>query len=358
MKQEIDYLIVGQGIAGTLLSYQLINKGYKVRVIDDNHESSSTIVAAGLINPLVLKRLTKTWRAEEFLAYNELHYHQLEKHLATKFYHKTPILKLINSEDEIKFWKHRSTNEEVKAYISDHFLDLSEYSFLKKFKGALVNNTAWIDTTVLLKAYQKNLIKDHLLIKESFNFNQLTIQEKTVEYNNFVAKHLIFCQGFKSNNNPFFDWIPLSLVKGELITIHSNEMSDDYIFNKKVFILPLGNNYYKIGATYDWGDLSLNTTKDKKESLLNDLNELIECKYTVIEQTAGIRPAVKDRRPVFGSHPIHRNISIVNGLGSRGLMMAPKLIEEFIDFQENGTAMDKEVDLKRYYSEFKPDSAY
>ena len=140
----------------------------------------------------MLKRLTKTWRAEEFLAYNELHYHQLEKHLKTKFYHNTPILKLINSDDEFKFWKHRSTNDEVKAFISDEFLDLSEYRFLKNYKGALVNNTAWIDTTTLLKAYQKKLVKDNLLLQESFDFNQLVVGEKILEYKNTTTKQLFF----------------------------------------------------------------------------------------------------------------------------------------------------------------------
>jgi len=356
MEQEIDYLIVGQGIAGTLLSYQLINKGYKVMVIDDNHQSSSTLVAAGLINPLVLKRLTKTWRAEEFLAFNELHYQQLEEFMSVKFYHKTPILKLINSEDEFKFWTHRSQNEEVKTYISDEFLDLSRFSFLKDFKGGLVNNTSWIDAPELLKSYRNKLIENNQLVQESFDLEQLIINEKSIQYQTILSKHIILCEGFKSNLNHLFNWIPLSLVKGELITIHSEDLSDEYIFNKKVFILPLGNHLYKIGATYAWGDLSLSTTEEKRKVLVKDLEELIDCEYTIVEQTAGIRPAVKDRRPVMGSHPEYKHVHIFNGLGSRGLMMAPKLADEFIDHLENGTPLNSEVAIERYYSEFTPSS--
>lgn len=352
MKETIDFLIIGQGIAGTILSYQLINKGYKVLVIDDHHQTSSTLVAAGLINPLVLKRLTKTWRAEEFILFNEQFYAELEEATDSSFVIDKTIIKLISSTDEKEFWKKRSQVEGVSDYITDQLEDLSKYNFLHKntFTGGLVKKTGWIDTQVLLESYRNLLIKKDALISETVDYNQLHVSETDIEYKNIKAKNVIFCDGFQSSNNPYFDWIPLSSVKGELLIIESDELNDDYIFNKKIFILPIGNQKYKIGATYNWQDLSLEPTESKKQELLKNLEELISCKYTVIDHTVGIRPAVKDRRPLSGTHPKYSRVHLFNGMGSRGLFMAPKLGEEFINYLIDNQKMDKEVDLKRYYS--------
>tara|TARA_R110002049_G_scaffold98598_11_gene240070 strand:- start:981 stop:2075 length:1095 start_codon:yes stop_codon:yes gene_type:complete len=354
MKHTVDFLIIGQGIAGTILSYQLINKGFKVLVIDDQHQTSSTLVAAGLINPLVLKRLTKTWRAEEFIEFNDVFYSKLENDIKSTFVIDKKIIKLISSDDEREFWKKRSKVDGVCEFITDQLEDLSIYPFFHKnrFEGGLVKKTGWVDTRILLDSYRNYLINKANLITETVDYDNLKVTDSDISYKNIIAKQVIFCDGFKSCKNHFFSWVPLSLVKGELLTIESDELSDDYIFNKKIFILPIGNQQYKVGATYDWRDLSLLPTEIKKKELLKNLDELIDCNYTVIDHIAGIRPAVKDRRPLTGTHPVLKNIHLFNGMGSRGLFMAPKLGSEFVDYLTDNKNLNAEVDLKRYYSEF------
>lgn len=350
MTHTYDFLIIGQGISGTVLSYQLINKGYSVLIIDDTHQTSSTMVAAGLINPLVLKRLTKTWRAEEFIKFNDVFYAQLENEINSSFVIEKTIVKLISSNDERNFWIKRSKIDGVKEYITENLKDLSNYSFLHHnlFSGGEVKKTGWIDTKTLLTSYRRYLIERNLLLVESFNYQHLNLDDKEISYNNIKAKQVIFCDGYQSVNNPLFNWIPLSLVKGELLIIKSEAISDEYIFNKKIFILPIGNQHYKIGATYNWNDLSLLPTEDKKSELIRNLEELINCDYEVVEQIVGIRPAVKDRRPLNGTHPKHKNIHLFNGMGSRGLFMAPKLGEEFVNYLTDNSPLHSEVDLARY----------
>ncbi len=352
MKYTVDFLIIGQGIAGTVLSYQLINKGYSVKVIDDNHETSSTKVAAGLINPLVLKRLTKTWRAEEFIPFNASFYQSLEKAIGASFVIDKTILKLISSEDEELFWKKRSNIEGINNYITSELEDLTKYEFLhaNTFKGGAVKDTGWIDTEILLTAYKKFLINKNILHYEQVDYTEIKVSETDVKYKDIVAKEIIFCDGYQSYKSPFFNWIPLSMVKGELLIIESDALNDEYIFNKKIFILPIGDNKYKIGATYNWKDLSLVPTENKRIELLKNLEELINCNYRVVDHIVGIRPAVKDRRPLNGRHPKFSNVHLFNGMGSRGLFMAPKLGEEFVNYLENKGKIHPEVDLERYYS--------
>lgn len=354
MKHSVDFLIIGQGIAGTILSYQLINKGYRVKVIDDNHKTSSTKVAAGLINPLVLKRLTKTWRAEEFIPFNATFYDSLEKKIGASFVISKTILKLISSEDEILFWKKRSEVEGINKYISPNLEDLTKYAFLRAntFKGGAVRDTGWIDTEILLTAYKNFLIDQQVLINEKADFKEIKVLDNGVKYKEITAENIVFCDGYQSHKSPFFNWIPLSMVKGELLVIESDALNDEYIFNKKIFILPIGNNKYKIGATYNWKDLSLAPTESKKTELLKNLEELINCNYKVIDHIVGIRPAVKDRRPLIGTHPKYSNVHLFNGMGSRGLFMAPKLGEEFVKYLENNGQIHPEVNLKRYFSSY------
>ncbi|HBA65740.1 MAG TPA: FAD-dependent oxidoreductase, partial [Methylococcaceae bacterium] len=58
---DIDFLIVGQGLAGSLLAFELIQRNAQVMVVDDGRENASE-VAAGLINPVTGIRLVKSDR--------------------------------------------------------------------------------------------------------------------------------------------------------------------------------------------------------------------------------------------------------------------------------------------------------
>jgi len=169
-----------------------------------------------------------------------------------------------------------------------------------------------------------------------------------VIYNNYEAKQIVFAEGFGITKNPFFNYLPLKPTKGELLTIHAPDLKIDFVLKSSVFLIPLENDLYRVGATYEWDDMSPNITTKAKDELLNKLDKCLSCDYKVVDQVAGIRPTVKDRRPLVGQHYKHKNMFILNGLGTRGVMIAPYVAKQLFSYIEEGKPLEKEIDISRF----------
>ena len=101
LQNEIDYIVVGQGIAGTFLSYCLLKEGKKVLVVDDDPVYSSSKVSAGIINYITGRRFVKTWMADTIIPFAKQTYLDMETLLGKKFYYPLGIYKPIFTEEEL-----------------------------------------------------------------------------------------------------------------------------------------------------------------------------------------------------------------------------------------------------------------
>lgn len=343
--EKVDCLIIGQGIAGSFLSQQFLKEGYRIKVIDGGVKNSSSWVAAGVINPLVLKRYTLSWRADEFLQALPSFYSDLASRLSKNYYHTELLYKLISSEDESNFWKHRYEKAQLEDYLVKELITENDPTFsgLKDFKKGQVKNCAWFDLKGFLNHFRDYLKQNKILIEEDLDYKVL----KKHSYKGLSFEHLVFCEGQGAKYNPFFKDLPFQWNKGELITIKSTDLKLEKMVKKKVFILPIGNDEYKVGATYsrDWENKE--TSREKLALLQEFLEEIINVPYTVIKQEVGIRPAVKDRRPLMGMDE-KSGYYLFNGLGSRGCFMAPLLSKEMLQFIKGEQNLHPEADLKRF----------
>lgn len=112
--------------------------------------------------------------------------------------------------------------------------------------------------------------------------------------------------------------------------------------------MPLGNQLFKVGATYEWDQLNDIPSEEGKFELTKKLNSIISSPYNIVSHDAGVRPSVIDRRPVIGAHPKHNNIYVFNGLGTKAVMLAPYFAKQFVNYLQNNTPLDKEVDINRF----------
>ena len=183
---------------------------------------------------------------------------------------------------------------------------------------------------------------------ESFDYSKLEINDNELKYECFRAKRIVFCEGFGLKKNPFFNYLPLDGAKGETLTIKAPELNIDFLLKASIFVLPLGNDLYKVGATFNWSDKTSTPTKDGRDELIKKLDKVITVSYEIIEQLAGVRPTVKDRRPLVGVHPKYQQLAVLNGLGTRGVMIAPTMAKQLVNYLENAVPLDKEIDIKRY----------
>ncbi|WP_299253424.1 FAD-binding oxidoreductase [uncultured Lacinutrix sp.] len=347
---KVDYIIVGCGLAGIAFCEQLLENNKTFVVLDDNSQQSST-VAGGLYNPVTLKRFTPVWQSKEQLALALPMYTKIEKRLNVKLDYKVPVRKRFTSLEEQNNWFARSDREGLSDYMSLNIYKNDNQYINSEFGFGEVLETGRIDTKLLISEYKKDLKSKHLLIEESIDYNLIQFEEESLVYKNISARQIVFAEGYGIKENPFFNTLPLEGSKGELVTIKAPNLNLDYVLKSSVFIIPLGNDIYRIGSTYERTDKTNIITEEAKEELLNKLKTLITCDFEVVDQVAGIRPTVKDRRPLVGKHPRHKNIAVLNGLGTRGVMIGPYVAKQLFNHIESNSSLDNEIDITRFVNQ-------
>jgi len=345
--KKVDYIIVGSGLAGILFC-EVLKQHNKSFIVYDNSSQHSSTVAGGLYNPVVLKRFTQVWKAKEQLDLGLPMYHVLEQELDIKLDYKIPIHRLFASVEEQNNWFAACDKPSLSNFLSTEILHSTNAALKSNFGYGKVLDTGRIDTATLIKNYREYLDKKGQLIKETFVYNELASNQTHVTYHNYEAKNIVFAEGFGITKNPFFSYLPLKPTKGELLTIHAPDLKIDFVLKSSVFLVPLGEDIYLVGATYEWSDMSPNITIKAKEELLSKLDKFLNCDYTVVKQVAGIRPTVKDRRPLVGQHLQHKNMYVLNGLGTRGVMIAPYVANQLYSFIEEGKHLETEIDISRF----------
>lgn len=343
----IDYLIIGSGLAGIAFAETALQYNKSIIVIDSGVISSSK-VAAGLYNPVILKRFTPVWNAKQQLDELHLFYNHIENKLNLQFNFEVPILRKFFSIEEQNNWYVASDKVELNSFLSSNLITRKYSGIDSPFDYGQVNRTGYVDVALLLEKFQEYLFLNQMFLKEAFDYSLLKINNE-IQYKDIKAKHIIFAEGFGMISNPFFNDLPLDGAKGELLIIKAPNLSLDVIINTSVFILPLGNELFKIGATYNWTDKTDFPTEEGKNELIDRIKEIITCDFEIISHYAGVRPTVKDRKPLVGTHPIHSGIHILNGLGTRGVMLAPSLAKSLFNNIENGSPLEKEINCNRFY---------
>lgn len=343
----IDYLIVGSGLAGISFAETALQNQKSILIID-NHSQSSSLIAGGLYNPVILKRFSEVWQAEQQLEILNQFYQKLESKLNIKVDFKIPILRKFFSVEEQNNWFAASDNKMLTPFLSLDLVKTKYAGINSPFDYGEVLQTGYVDTKLLLDAYKKYLLENKLLLQETFEYESIEFNDDFIEYKQIKAKQIIFAEGFGLHANPYFNYLPLDGTKGELFIIKAPELNLDVIINTSVFILPLGNDLFKVGATYNWQDKTNIPTEDGKKELLDRIHEILDCKFEIIDHFAGVRPTVRDRKPLIGTHPKFPQLHILNGLGTRGVMLGPSMAIELFNSIEYQKPLDKAIDIKRY----------
>lgn len=354
MSENKEILIVGGGLAGITLAWHLAKKYISFDLIDSGKNYSSSI-AAGLINPVVFRRMAKSWRVDEFLPYAHEFYNEMSLALGNQYFHSIPIRRGFAHQQEYDLWIQKQEDAEYRDYLKQLDENDLQFSDLKNICGTgKVLGAGYVATKTFLEDAKKWLLSIDSLRTESFNYELL--EPQTGQYQSKIYKHIVFCEGYQGLDNPWFNYLPLQATKGETLSIESDEIKTNETLNRKCFILPIQGNTFKVGATYVWNDRNLNVTDEGKNELIKLLDLLISNNYVITDHQAGIRPTVLDRRPLIGTHPLLNKLIIFNGLGTKGYLMAPLLAKECVDYITENKSLDKEIDIKRYQSKFKQSS--
>lgn len=344
----VDYIIVGLGLAGLAFAEEL-ERNDKSFVVFENSSQNSSRVASGVYNPVILKRFTPVWDAQDQLKIALPFYRSVEKKLNIQFDQKFDLYRIFASIEEQNNWFAACEKPFFANYMIPEIIPNNNLGINAPFGFGKIVNTGKIDTTKLIQAYSKYLDNINRLRYEHFDYSELNLLTDSVKYKNIKAKKVVFCEGYGIKKNPFFENFPLKEVKGELITINAPILDIHFLLKGSVFILPLGNSHYQVGATFNWKDKSLLPTPDGEMELLKKLKKIITVDFEVVDHEAGIRPTSKDRRPILGKHQLYEQIAVLNGLGTRGVMLAPKMAKTLFGHLENNHLLDMEIAIGRFY---------
>lgn len=347
---KVNYIIVGQGLAGTLLANELIRQGKSVVVFNDPDQIKSSDIAAGLINPVVFRRMTKSWMVDIAFPQMETTYLQLEVLLNQKLYYPCQIYRILGEEDD-SLWKSKAFANGLGDYLEPEPQICHQYKNLNTpFGIGRITKAGRVDIQLLISSFAELLREKYSFRNEKLDFEKLKMESDVVFYKDVTAEKIIFCEGAAVSVNPYFKNLKFKHSKGEILELKIPELNLNEIVSKEVFLMPIGFDRYKVGATYRWDELNMEITGSAREELISKLKNILPELTEIINQKAGIRPTMHDRKPVIGFLEEMPQIGIFNGLGAKGVLIGPYLAIQFAEYLlGNSTQIPHEINIDRYF---------
>lgn len=342
--KNVDYIIVGGGYAALFFAHQLL-KNNKSFVIFFDGKLGASQVSAGLINPVVLKKFTTFWKAQEQIDFLKLTMDEIANYTSRNYFIDAPIHRIFHDENEKELWTKKSQSEELQSFLSSEFVSSSEV--INPFQLGKVNQSGRLNVSAFFDGMFLYLNDSGRLINSKFDYSQLNQDNST--YQEYQFENIVFCEGIGVKENPYFKDIPVQPNKGHQLKVKLETTTDEkFTFKKKHFLFPLENGLHFYGGTYDRDDIDQGINESAVNQLKNGLMEIYPHGFEVKEVHNGFRPTVKDRRPILGIHSKISNFYVFNGLGARGILNGCYFSKTLFDFIDKKVPLPIEVDLKRF----------
>jgi glycine/D-amino acid oxidase-like deaminating enzyme len=344
---QVDVMIVGQGICGTFLSWYLEKAGISFIVLDESNPCSASKAAAGLINPITGRRLVKTWMIDDLIPFVKEEYGMIGKELEIDCLSEMSIVDFFSTPQMRNAFLHRLNEDPSNLRLPD---DESVWNpfFRSDFGFGCIEPCWLVDLNKLLARYRQKLINEQKLLEGRFNYLQLTKEENGIRYKTFRAERIIFCDGIEGFTNPYFKDLPFSPNKGEALILEIPQLPVGKIFKKGMILVPWGEGLFWVGSSYAWSFDNVHPSPEFKERTSMLLNGWLRGPFKIVEHLASIRPAVLERRPFVGFHPIFQNIGILNGMGTKGCSLAPFFAKQLTQYLVSRDPIMPEVNISRF----------
>ena len=343
-----DFLIVGSGLAGCLTAWELSRHEKSFLLIDHPNQTSASQVAAGIINPVTGKRFVLLDDFHQYLDTAKTFYRDLENTFRTSFLFPLPIIRIFKSEKDQILWNQVRNKPEQQGYLKQYNPAGVYKDYVRDNFGSLEFQGFYVDGKKLITHLQIHFQK-HIL-EENFDHTDLEISSQEILWKNHSFDHVIFCEGYRAQNNPYFDWIPFKHAKGEMLIIETSTPNQPHgLLNFGKWLQPLGKNIWKVGATFQWENIDDHPSDIGKQELLQALNTFSPMNYTVKNHIAGVRPVVRDLNPLLGTHPEQTRLSMINGLGSKGYLYAPTYVPQHLDHILHHTKLPSQLSIHRFF---------
>ncbi len=344
--KKVDYLIIGQGLVGTWLSYYVLKAGKTCMVVNDSHTAAASQVASGVINPVTGRRIVQTWMIDTFLPFALKAYTDLGAQLNTTIVKEAPVFLIHPSLQMQESFEYRYEHDNV--YLQKNNASDFEAYMHTPFGTGQINQTIWIDLNLMITGWRQQLINNTQYIDAKFDIADLQITNEGVSWNEIQANRILFCDGIASMENSYFKMLPFAPNKGEALIVEIKDLPNQAIYKNNMTIVPWKDQLFWVGSNYDWEFTDTKPSIDFRNKMEMALRQLLKIPFIVVDHIAGIRPANQERRPFVGLHPSYPAIGICNGMGTKGCSLAPYFAHQLIAHCEQGTPIHPEASLERF----------
>ncbi|MGL6094885.1 MAG: NAD(P)/FAD-dependent oxidoreductase [Fimbriiglobus sp.] len=346
-----DFVVVGQGLAGTVLAWRLRAAGARVLVFDDPHLSSASRVAAGLLTPVTGQRMAKTWRLDDAGPAAVAFYRRSEADTGKRFFHARRMVRLFADDTERSVYESRATTLLAGA-VRPLDPPPDPAAMAAPHGGFEMPDAAQLDVPAFLDASRAVFANDGGFRPEPLDpATDVFVVADGVALPRFGVRAggIVFCQGFSARGNPWFPHIRFNPVKGEILTVRVPGLAESRVIHRGVWLAPTADaDVFRVGATYDRTATDTDPTDAGRAEVTARLRSFLRLGYEVVGHAAGVRPVIQAGRPALGSHPVHgRRVAYFNGLGSKGSLIAPLFAEELVRHLLHGEPVEPDVDVRR-----------
>lgn len=350
--QTIEFLVVGQGLAGTMVSWFLERAGRSFLVVDQPLSGRASEVSAGIINPITGRRFTKSWLIDELLPFARATYREIEREMGISLWSERRILRALTSVFSENEWHQKCAVGNYGRYMSSALESRAELVHFKEPVGwGETLHAAQVDLPALLSAYRLHLANKGRLLAEIFRYESLLLDGDQCTYGDVKTRHVIFCEGFRGRENPWFSFLPHAPTKGDLLLVRLPAWQLEKMIKYGLMIAPLREpGTYWVGATTDRHFQHLLPEREAEEKMVAQLRAVLKVPFEVIAHLSGVRPTVKGYRPFVGRHPKHPNLIVFNGLGMKGTSLAPYFAHQLVDHLLRGLPLHPAVSIERFFA--------
>lgn len=348
MGQEVDFLVIGQGISGSFLSFELERAGMTHRVIDKALPHTASRIAAGLINPVTGRRLVTTWMIDELLGFAQEAYGRLGETLDGSFFSPVTVVDFFPTAQMRLAFLQRL--EEGGPYLR---LPGDERDQLDRFHYELgygsIGPCYLVDVPGLLNAWRRRMKAAGVLLEERFEVQDLIVAGDGVRYRDLEARRIVFCDGAAGFDNPYFSRLPFAPNKGEALIVEVPGLNmKEMVAKMGISLVPWRDDLYWAGSSYEWSFEHAEPTEIFRQRTEATLRSWLKLPFRTLEHLAAVRPATLERRPFVGFHPAFQAIGVLNGMGTKGCSLAPYFAHELVQHVLTGAPIRADADVKRF----------
>ncbi len=345
---QTDIIIVGQGICGTMLSWFLHKEGKSFVVLDNSLPNASSKVAAGIINPVTGRRYVYSWMVDTIMPFAINTYKEMEMALDIDIVRHKSIIDFFPSPQMREAFVTRITEDDTFVHSYPDQNHFNQF-FNHEFGCGEIRPAYMVNLSELIAAWRRFLQTRNFIIEETFDVAQLAVTAEGVRYNDLSAQQIIFCDGIASAQNPWFGLLPFSANKGEALVIETEGLTNEHIFKKGLMLAPLWQPHlFWVGSNYQWEFVDEAPSSKFYNSSKTLLEQWLKVPFSIVEHKAAVRPATLERRPFVGFHPVHANVGILNGMGTKGTSLAPFFANQLAQHMAHQFPLTEEADVKRF----------